>query len=143
MENKVNQVPDGLYRYCKVNEDDSLKSQGVIKIDNGSVSIMDDPKHVLKNMFADEPNPGMVFDIMRSINRNGYAKFIKDDSSALIEEHEGNHDPAAISNEGKQSDFTNLSHLKAILEREEDAEPIDIPDHIVMRASSPHWEEND
>lgn len=140
----MRQVPDGIYRYCRVNqEDDSLQPQGLIEVDHGQVSILDDPKSILKSIFDDVQSPELVFDIMSAANRNGYAKFIKDDSSSLVEQYEGNHDPATITKENKQADFTKLSHLKAILEKEDDGEFIDIPEHIVLKASSHHWNDNE
>jgi hypothetical protein len=136
-------IEDGLYKYCKRQDDDSLDCQGVIKIENGVLSIVDDPKKILDHMFEQGPADAKVEDIMRSVNRNHYAYFIKDDSSDLVQRYEGNHDPKMIEKENKQTDFSKLSHLKAVLEKEEDLEAIDIPDHIVLRASSPHWDDNE
>jgi hypothetical protein len=136
-------INDGFYKYCKLTDDDKSECQGVIRIDDGQLSIVDDPKNILKHMFKEGPADQKVEDVMRSVNRNHYASFIKDDSSDMVQRYEGHHDPAMISKEGKQADFSKLEHLKSLLEKEEDVEEIDIPDHIVMRASSPHWDDNE
>lgn len=136
-------ISDGMYKYCKVMDDGKLECQGVLKIESGKLSIVDDPKTILTNMFNEGPVDRTVEDIMRSVNRNHYAYFMKDDSSDLVGRYEGHHDPSTIAQDGKQKDFSKLSHLKAVLEKEEDCEPVDIPDHVVLRASSPHWDDNE
>ena len=136
-------IQDGIYKYFKHTDDDKLEYRGAIKIEGGVLSIMDDPKKILKNLFKEGPADRRAKDIMDGVNRNHYAYFIKDDSTAAVQQYEGNHDPATIETENKQKDFSNLAHLKAVLEKEEEYENVDIPDHLVLKASSPHWDDNE
>jgi hypothetical protein len=73
-------LTDGIYKYCK-RTDQGLKCEAVLKIEDGVLSIIEDPKKILKNMFDVGPVNRKTRDIIRSVNSNGYAVFIKEDLS--------------------------------------------------------------
>jgi hypothetical protein len=134
-------LSEGIYRFY-VRNGSQLKPNGALKIQNGTAEILDKGDGTLLSMVeGDLSSLDKLENIIESVNRNHYAYFLKDDSDKAIQEFEGNHDPAAISKEDKQENYSTLSHLKALLEKEEDLEEIEIPEHIVLRGSSPRWED--
>jgi hypothetical protein len=131
---------DGVYKYYR-NEKNPPECLGTFKIENGNLSIVDDPNKILHHMFTEGPVDNKVGDIIKSVNRNHYASIKKDDSSQAVIDTDQFHDPKAIDKDNKATDFTKLEHLKAILEKEEECEEISIPEHIVLQAGSHHWDD--
>ena len=134
-------LQDGFYKYVKFQGDDKLDCQGIFRIEHGVLSILDDPKKILKHMLEEGPVNQKIEDIMRSVNRNHYAYFVKDDSQELHEKYDGYHDPKTVGDK-EVSSVNKLDHLANLLEKESDAEEIDIPDHLVIQSSSHHWDNN-
>jgi hypothetical protein len=77
-------LPDGIYKYYVINENDGSRARrGSIQIIKQNLYIMEDPFKVLSHMFKEGPVSRKTEDIMKSVNRNGYAAFIKDNGKVV------------------------------------------------------------
>jgi len=74
-------ISNGVYNFYKVSDNDQLIYKGSLSIGDDGLKIIDDPAKALKSMFFNVKNLDQAENIMRSVNRNHYAYFIKDDSS--------------------------------------------------------------
>lgn len=80
-------ISDGFYRYYQLDDEGRRTPKGSIKIANQELQIVSDPKGILSAMFEEGPISKKTLDIMRSVNRNHYAVFVKETSkSKKIEE---------------------------------------------------------
>jgi hypothetical protein len=69
---------DGIYKYYAINDEDGSKiHKGSILIKQQQLRIIADPNGVMSGMFQEGPISSRTEDVMKSVNRNGYAVFIK------------------------------------------------------------------
>jgi hypothetical protein len=78
-------LSDGLYTYYKIQDDGGSEPKGSLKIADQQLQIVDDAGNVLHHMFKEGPVSRTTEDIMRSVNRNGYAFFKKEQESATAQ----------------------------------------------------------
>lgn len=71
-------IPDGFYRYYQLDDEGRRTPKGSIKIANQELQIVSDPKGILSAMFEEGPVNRKTLDVIRSVNRNHYAVFVKE-----------------------------------------------------------------
>jgi len=74
-------LPDGIYKYYKIdNGDNSRIHQATIVVIDQNLYITNDPYNTMKTFFKqDRPVDRKVEDVIKSVNRNGYGVFIRQD----------------------------------------------------------------
>lgn len=138
---------DGYYRYLQIDSDTELQSrQGLFRIKNGELSILEDPRGILKHLFKQGPVTRKTIDVMRSGLHSPYFLITKDNDPELDQQYE-----VPVNTEGRDIDKENsekakvagtikLEALRNMLEKEDNDVEVDIPDHLVIQNGSWRWD---
>lgn len=139
-------IQDGYYRYYKIDPETELKSRrGLFRIENGELTILEDPKKILKNLFEPGPVTKRTEDIMNSALHSPYFIISKDEDPELEEQYNRPiHDEQPSiekedSERAKIAGTVKLEALRNMLEKEEDDVELDVPDHLVVQNGSWRW----
>lgn len=140
-------IQDGFYRYYKIDPETELQSrQGLFRIENGELSILEDPRNILKHLLDQGPVTQKTLDVMRSSLHSPYFVISKDEDPALHEEHnipvhsEGRDIDKENSEKAKIASTVKLEALRNMLEKEDDDVEVDIPEHLVVQNGSWRWD---
>ena len=138
---------DGYYRYLKIDPDTQLQSrQGLFRIESGELSILEDPRGILKRLLKQGPVTQGTIDVMRSGLHSPYFLITKDNDPELDKQYQ-----VPINNEGRDIDKENsekakvigtvkLEALRNMLEKEDSDVEVDIPEHLVIQNGSWRWD---
>ena len=132
-------VQDGYYRYFKIDPQTELRSrQGLFRIENGELRILEDPKNILQHLFVQGPITKKTMDVMNSGLHSPYFAISKDNDPALDEQHRTPVHGEAQENSQKSevAGAIKLEALRNMLEKEDDDVEVDIPDHLVIQNSN-------
>jgi hypothetical protein len=81
-------IDEGVYRYYKLDDEGRKTPKGAILIKNQQLSILSDSQGILKHMFDEGPVDRKTEDIMKSVNRNHYALFVKEPKKKSVSKPE-------------------------------------------------------
>lgn len=130
---------DGFYKYFKIDPDTESKScQGVFRIQDGQLQILDDQNGILKHLLKQGPVTPKTLDVMRSGLHSPYFVISRDDSAKTQDKYRTpiHNDTPPEDAKSKMAGTIKLEALKDLLENEDDDVEVDIPEHLVLQNSN-------